>query len=159
MFMTVLIRQLRPDDVSAVVLIEYTSFSDPWERSIFVRLASESTFHSAALFGAGDVRAFVMEDNAEIIGYIIWTEDILSGVARVINIAVTPTRRQQGNGRTLMQFVFERLREAGMSTVLLEARESNYAARHLYEKMGMQAIQRVKWYYGDEDAIVYAIEL
>ncbi len=153
------IRPLRADDVSTVFSIECASFTDSWDRSVFLLLARDRPVYSSALFGADIVRAFVLEDDTEVIGYVVWTEDFKTGIARVINIAVAPKRRQQGNGQMLMQFAFERLRAAGMNSVQLEARVSNLAARHLYEKMGMRAVHRVEGYYGDEDGIVYAMDL
>ncbi len=72
------------------------------------------------------------------------------------NIAVAPSRRQ-GVGRQLLNALFDRARDAGGDSVFLEVRESNAAARSLYEKAGFTSTGRRKSYYAEppEDAILY----
>ena len=73
------------------------------------------------------------------------------------NIVVAPAARRKGLGRQLIGALLTRAREAGSEAVFLEVRESNTAARSLYERAGFRQIGRRKAYYRDppEDAILY----
>ncbi len=71
------------------------------------------------------------------------------------NVVVAPARRRRGIGRELVRMVV-RLAGAAAAAVLLEVRESNTAARQLYEKFGFVEIGRRPGYYHDpvEDALL-----
>jgi [ribosomal protein S18]-alanine N-acetyltransferase len=73
------------------------------------------------------------------------------------NIAVDPTAQRQGIGRQLLDSLFGMAKETKSEAVFLEVRESNIAARALYEKAGFTQTGRRKAYYQDtqEDAILY----
>lgn len=71
------------------------------------------------------------------------------------NIAVDLSLQRRGQGSRLLCEFLNRIRQAGRS-VLLEVRESNVAARKLYEKMGFVQVGRRRDYYRvpKEDALV-----
>jgi ribosomal-protein-alanine N-acetyltransferase len=73
------------------------------------------------------------------------------------NIAVAPGARRKGLGTQLLKALLARARETGAQAVFLEVRESNTAARRLYEKAGFQQAGRRKSYYADppDDAVLY----
>ncbi|MFZ0861417.1 MAG: ribosomal protein S18-alanine N-acetyltransferase [Candidatus Sulfotelmatobacter sp.] len=73
------------------------------------------------------------------------------------NVAVAPTARQKGLGKRLLDALLVVARETNSSSVFLEVRESNAAARTLYEKAGFEQAGRRKSYYTDplEDAVLY----
>jgi len=73
------------------------------------------------------------------------------------NIAVAPVTRRTGLGMQLLDALLTRARETNSHRVFLEVRESNAAARALYEKAGFRQTGRRKGYYSDppEDAILY----
>jgi len=77
------------------------------------------------------------------------------------NIVVAPTVRRVGLGRQLLHVLLQRARETNSSSVFLEVRESNAAARKLYEKLGFDRIGRRSSYYSApfEDAVLYRLEL
>lgn len=52
------------------------------------------------------------------------------------NIAVSPGLQGQGIGRRLITEMIELAKADNLMAILLEVRESNQAARHLYKKMG-----------------------
>jgi len=95
--------------------------------------------------------------------------DLLSGVVGFLvarhlgreweleNIVVAPPARRNRLGRRLIDALLAAAREANSESVFLEVRESNAAARKLYERAGFQQAGRRKSYYTDpaEDAIVY----
>ena len=73
------------------------------------------------------------------------------------NIVVTPAERRVGIGRQLIDALLAAARETDSEMVFLEVRESNSAARALYEKADFQQSGRRKSYYANplEDAILY----
>jgi ribosomal-protein-alanine acetyltransferase len=77
------------------------------------------------------------------------------------NIVVAPTSRRSGLGKRLLEELLTYARQTNSESVFLEVRESNWAARALYEKTGFQQNGRRKSYYSDpsEDAILYRTDL
>jgi len=73
------------------------------------------------------------------------------------NIAIAAAFQRQGIGNQLLSALFEQARQAGSESIYLEVRESNAAARSLYEKAGFDPTGRRKAYYSNppEDAVLY----
>ena len=73
------------------------------------------------------------------------------------NIVVAGEVRRTGIGKKLMDTLLVQARQTSSDAVLLEVRESNAAARRLYEKLGFQETGRRKAYYTNpsEDAVLY----
>jgi ribosomal-protein-alanine N-acetyltransferase len=73
------------------------------------------------------------------------------------NIVVAEKSRRQGMGSRLLQAFVEHVRQSNGSFIFLEVRESNHAARALYEGFSFEITGRRKAYYPDplEDAILY----
>ena len=74
------------------------------------------------------------------------------------NIVVAPTVRRTGIGRQLMDTLVLQARQTNGTAIFLEVRESNTAARRLYEKLGFMETGRRKAYYSNpsEDAVLYS---
>ena len=70
----------------------------------------------------------------------------------ILNVAVDPPFRRRGVARTLIQYLLAQHR----GTVYLEVRQSNNAARKLYQSLGFEAIAVRQDYYTSpvESAIV-----
>lgn len=88
-------------------------------------------------------------------------------IARVVheeweieNIAVAAPARRRGFGTRLLGELLDMARAKSASAVFLEVRESNQAARALYEKWAFLESGRRRRYYSDpvEDAILYRID-
>ncbi|MGC2109367.1 MAG: ribosomal protein S18-alanine N-acetyltransferase [Candidatus Korobacteraceae bacterium] len=77
------------------------------------------------------------------------------------NVVVAPEHRRGGIGGKLVGELLNRARQAGVEAVDLEVRESNLAARQLYEKLGFNAVGRRPWYYQNpfEDALLLRISI
>ena len=73
------------------------------------------------------------------------------------NIVVAPAVRRMGIGRHLMDALLVQARQTNSTSVFLEVRESNTAARRLYENLGFMETGRRKVYYINphEDAVLY----
>ena len=97
----------------------------------------------------------VIEDHAEVVGFVV--ARMLEGEWEIENIAVAGAARRRGLGTRLMGELMQRARAAGAEQIFLEVRESNHAARSLYEKWAFEAAGRRKNYYQTpvEDALIY----
>ena len=77
------------------------------------------------------------------------------------NIVVSPAARRSGLGTRLLEGLLQAVRETNGQAVFLEVRQSNAAARALYEKLRFRETGRRKSYYANplEDAILYRLDL
>jgi [ribosomal protein S18]-alanine N-acetyltransferase len=75
------------------------------------------------------------------------------------NLAVASTTRRKGLGTELVREALAIARHQGAQEIFLEVRESNLAARALYEQSGFTQSARRKGYYRtpDEDAVSYRL--
>lgn len=137
---------LTVEDLPKALEIEKISFALPW---------SPETFRDEILNG----RYFAARENGNIIGYVGYQE--VSDEANINNLAVHPGFRRKGIGKKLIKKIIEDAGRAGIKKLMLEFRESNAAARKLYEKFGFKVVGRRKDYYPEprEDAILMTKEL
>lgn len=145
------VRPMTSADIPAVWQLERKCFSDPWS----MKLLSDS------LKGEYD-RIFVAETAAEteagterlICGYA--NLKMLSGEGEIERIAVDSRFRRRGVGRKLMEKMEESAAKEGVKDLTLEVRDSNTAARRLYESFGFAEEGRRKGYYRNpvEDALI-----
>lgn len=142
---------IRPFDKSfldGVCKIENISFSVPW---------SKKSFEDCLKNRLTDFLVAVSEDdegNERIVGYVVTLT--IAPECEILNIAVSPECRRQGIAEKLISCVTESALEKDCDTLMLEVRESNLAARTLYEKLGFYYVGRRKRYYTSpvEDAIL-----
>lgn len=114
--------------------IERSAFTQPWLRTTFEGLIDRE-----------DADVIAAESGDRLLGYAIcWT---VLDQAEIGNIAVAPDARRSGIGRLLLDAALARVRERGARECFLEVRESNAAARALYESFGFVVIDRRKRYY------------
>src|SRR5947207_2735849 len=98
--------------------------------------------------------ALVMEEDGCVEGFIIGRG--LAEEWEIENVAVTGPVRRRGLGSRLLGEFLHHVQSSGGREVFLEVRESNRAARALYEKWAFIEAGRRKSYYQDpsEDALV-----
>jgi len=79
----------------------------------------------------------------------------------VESVVVAESVRRRGIGSSLMRELIGRAIAAGTEALILEVRESNTAARQLYEKNGfIQESRRADYYQGPlEHAVLYRLSL
>lgn len=84
---------------------------------------------------------------------------VVAGEWEIENVVVAAEFRRRGVGAELVQEVIRRAQMAGGTAVWLEVRESNLAARALYEKHGFRKSGQRREYYKTptEDAILYEL--
>jgi ribosomal-protein-alanine N-acetyltransferase len=77
------------------------------------------------------------------------------------NIVVAASARRMGIGKRLLDALLAEAAKTNNAAVFLEVRESNAAARALYDKAGFRESGRRNSYYKDppEDAILYRCDL
>lgn len=79
-----------------------------------------------------------------------------SGTSRLYSLAIAPQARGKGVGAALITRAVEETARRGLRSVRLEVRQSNMAARTLYERCGFTLRGRRESYYGDgEAALLY----
>ena len=125
-----------------IVYAESVCFDDPW--------TAESV--KAAVEGGYGVCA--VEDG---IGYAIGR--ISFDEAELHRIAVLPEKRRGHAGDRLLERFISECSERGAEKLFLEVRSMNTPARRLYEKHGFAVISVRKGYYGDDDAVIYMLDM
>jgi ribosomal-protein-alanine acetyltransferase len=98
--------------------------------------------------------ALVVEQEGSVAGFIVGRQ--VKDEWEIENIAVTGAARRCGLGSRLVGELLDLVRKRGGKSVFLEVRESNHAARSLYEKWAFLEVGRRKMYYQNpaEDALV-----
>lgn len=132
---------LKTEYLEEVLEIEKLSFPQPWTRGMFEREISVPISHF-----------FIAKISGKIIVYGGYWQ--VEDEAHIINIAVHPDFRNKGFGREILGFLIETIIKQGLNRVLLEVRESNLAARKLYEANGFKIVGFRSRYYNDEDAVL-----
>lgn len=117
-----MIRKMTADDAPALANIERACFAKPWTKDDFLEKLSLDTAHY-----------FVYEnENGEAVAYIGMNAYLDEGY--IDNIAVLPEYRRQGIANALINAAADTAKALHLSFLSLEVRESNVAARNLYEK-------------------------
>ena len=158
---TVRVRQARPSDQPRLVEIaSHSVTAAQWNQGEYLKLfltdESKAQLQADALAKAqGQSRtALVVEQDANVVGFIVGRQ--VEDEWEIENIAVTGSARRCGLGSRLIGEMLDHVRSHGGKTVFLEVRESNRAARSLYEKWAFIEVGRRKMYYQNpaEDALV-----
>ncbi len=100
---------------------------------------------------------YVLENDKQIIGYIGFRLD--ENKAEMMNFVVSSKFQNQGFGKKLLENALNDLIHLGAKSMILEVRESNHGAKHVYESLGFKPSYIRKKYYENEDAIVYIKEV
>ena len=147
--MTVSIRSAASADLPAMMALEKHA----------VTAAHWSAEQYEALFRASESGRVtqVIEDESGFQGFVI--ARAVDREWEIENIAVAGPARRRGLGTRLLGELLDLARARGADAVFLEVRESNRAARALYEKWAFLESGRRRRYYQDpdEDAILYRL--
>ena len=154
------VRWARAADLDAVVAIEQASFSDPWSRDSFesalglshmLFVVAEGTLADAQGRGAGN--------EPEVLGFAVAL--LLLDEAEVADIAVMAQARGRRIGGLLLDRITREAHARGVRSLYLEVRESNSAARALYDSRSFAHVGRRRGYYRtpSEDALLMRRDL
>jgi ribosomal-protein-alanine N-acetyltransferase len=139
--MNKIIQKMVLSDLDEVIKIEKTVFPDPWSlKSFQFELLANKYSHPLVL---------IVDNN--LIGYaVIWK---IFEEFHIANIAIDPDFQGKGWGT---YFLAEILKQAAKQKYcLLEVRENNPAAIHIYEKLGFKKESiRYRYYANGDNAII-----
>jgi len=151
-FDQVTIRDATPADLERMMTIErQTPQAAHWNENAYREIFKDNAPHRIA---------FISKANDDSLnGFVIARCDAEN--CEIENIVVAEHAQRHGIGFELAQRLKIRAQESGCKQILLEVRESNRAARRLYEKSGFQISGRRRSYYQDpqEDALLFTLKL
>lgn len=137
------VRRMTMEDAAAVAEMEHQLFADAWsEKAVLDTLGLSNTICLTA------------EKAGRITGYLL--AYTAADEAEIARIAVAKEFQRQGAARTMLEELFDLCAQQEVGKVLLDVRESNAAARSLYEHAGFKEDGvRQKFYENPvEDAIL-----
>jgi ribosomal-protein-alanine N-acetyltransferase len=160
--MAVRVRPAQPADLPRLVEIaSHSATAAQWNQAEYLKLFATNQFpaqsqvHPEIVNHQSQLRtALVVEQDGSVVGFIVCRQ--VEGEWEIENIAVTGAARRCGLGSRLVGELLDLVRSRGGKSVFLEVRESNRAARSLYEKWAFIEVGRRKMYYQNpaEDALV-----
>jgi len=136
-------------DIPAITAVaKHSATATQWSPEQYQTLFSATTPRRIAL---------VIEEESSVHGFLI--ARVLDQEWEIENIAVSGRARRRGMGTRLLGEFLDGACEEGAQAVFLEVRESNRAARSLYEKWAFVESGRRARYYREpeEDAIQYRL--
>ncbi len=156
------IRPAIPRDLTAIMALERdTATAGHWSAEQY-----ESLFHvensgrfALVIQQMPSSNELQHENDGTILGFIVGKA--IGEEWEIENIAVHAAEQGRGLGTRLLKEFLNLATSKGAKTVLLEVRESNRAARGLYQKSSFVEAGRRRKYYRDpgEDAILYRLGL
>jgi [ribosomal protein S18]-alanine N-acetyltransferase len=147
----ILTRDFTPADITGILEIQHAAAEmAQWRAGDYERLVEEP---------AGLILVAEWEGAGGIVGFA--AARAIGKEAELQNLAVRPGSRRRGVARRLLEAIHERLAEAGVERVFLEARISNLAALNLYRSCGYTERGLRRNYYASdgEDALVLERQL
>jgi [ribosomal protein S18]-alanine N-acetyltransferase len=132
-------------ELDDVLDVEQSSFTNPWTRDMYL----------ADLRNEGVSFVYIARDpHGRVIGFCSFWK--IFEELHINNLAVRPESRRSGVARALLSRVIADGYQLGARRALLEVRESNDAARRLYERFGFSVASVRRGYYThpEEDALV-----
>lgn len=123
--------------MNAILAIERASFAaDAYPESLF------------RLYAADPRSMFLLAETARRVrGYIIARRDRWG--AEIVSLAVDPSSRNRGIGRTLLTAITSRMRRRNVQSIRLMVHVKNTQAALFYRNLGFRATARVPGYYED----------
>ena len=147
---------LRPacrQDANALAAIDASVSTLPWSEEQFVAACGE--------IKPGRETVLIIHEHTQVDGFIVYSR-VLDEVS-VHNIAIRKSRHGQGLGHLLLTSSLEQMKQDGAARCLLEVRQSNTAARRLYDRNGFALDGARKNYYPGpeqrEDALLMSRDL
>jgi ribosomal-protein-alanine N-acetyltransferase len=149
--MTWSLRRATAADLEAIMAIETSTFAaDAWSSAnMSSELAGDHTYYLVAETESGAVE-----------GYAGLLAPIGTGQGDIQTIAVVPSARRSGLGRTLMLALQNEARRRGAEEIFLEVRADNPGAEALYVQLGYHQIDvRKRYYRGGVDAHIMRLDV
>ncbi len=140
-------------DLPLILEIEFESQPEPWTKNSFAEELARGSLFVARTDASAPTRSLA------IAGYICFWP--VSDEIQILNLAVSPAMRRKGIARELLSFAIATGRDRHAATASLEVRQSNLAARRLYESLGFRTVAERPGYYGtrSESAILMELDI
>ncbi len=141
------VRAAAANDIPRLVEIaKHSATAAHWNQNEYLQLFAQEPLQRRL--------ALVIEDSTEVVGFIVGKQ--IDQECEIENIAVSGAARRRGLGTRLLDEFLALIQRQGGREIWLEVRESNLAARALYEKWAFVEAGRRKAYYEDpsEDALI-----
>lgn len=152
---TVRVRPATPDDLPRLVEIaSHSATAAQWNQAEYVKLFATDEPEAQSQVEPQSRTTLVVEQSGSVVGFIVGRH--VEDEWEIENIAVSGSARRCGLGSRLVGELLDLVRSRGGKSVFLEVRESNRAARSLYEKWAFLEVGRRKMYYQNpaEDALI-----
>ena len=138
-------------DLDVVMAIECAAYTHPWTRGNFIDSLASGYLARLALDGQGHC-----------MGYFVAM--LGAGEMHLLNLTVAPPIQRKGLGKALLRELCEQGRQLKAAILWLEVRETNEAARRLYDAFGFTEVGVRRAYYPSRDgfresAVVMSISL
>jgi ribosomal-protein-alanine N-acetyltransferase len=145
------LRDMRVDDLDAVVEVERRAYAFPWTRGNFIDSLA-----------AGYLAELLLAADGAVVGYFLAMPAV--DELHLLNLTVAPAWQRRGLARRLLDVLEQRCRERGLRAIWLEVRTSNARARAVYARRGYVEAGRRPRYYpagpaGREDAVLMRLDL
>jgi ribosomal-protein-alanine N-acetyltransferase len=135
------------NDVESLVGIERLNTEHPWPAAHFSSSVANNNTLSCGL---------IVEQ--KLIGYALTLVALES--ADLLNIGIHPNYKRQGFGESLLTHLLIQLKEATVSSLILEVRAENHIAINFYQKQGFEGVGiREKYYSNQEDAKIMKLDI
>jgi [ribosomal protein S18]-alanine N-acetyltransferase len=137
-------------EIDTILQIEEASFTRPWTREMYLGELENTGVSFLYLARDGD---------RQVAGFCaVWR---VMDEIHINNLAVAPPFRRAGVASAMLTHVLSEGARLGARRATLEVRQSNAAARQLYEKFGFSvaAVRRQYYTQPEEDALVLWREL
>ncbi|HXY51443.1 MAG TPA: ribosomal protein S18-alanine N-acetyltransferase [Terriglobales bacterium] len=144
-----LVRPVVLADIPAIMdLAHHAVTAARWSREQYDRVLADPSRRALVIEESGWVRGFLMARH-------------VASEWEIENLAIAGSARRRGLGTRLLVEFLGQVQAQGALAVFLEVRESNRAARMLYEKWAFaESGRRPGYYHGPEEAaILYRLPL
>ena len=144
----IVIGNMQPEDLPAVLEIEQASCSMPWSETLFFN----EIRNPKSVPRVGKIQGRVA-------GYLC--SSLIIDEGHILNLAVHPDYRGRGIACELIKDMLDCLKGEGCRFIFLEVRSSNEVAKKMYEKFNFRIMGTRKDYYVSpvEDAVIMVLKL
>ncbi len=132
----VVVDDMMPSDLPAIVRIESSTFSDPWTEANF---RTDLTNSNAV--------TLVARRNGNCLGYLVCIA--IDEYGYIANVAVDAAARSQGIGSSLLKELGKRLKQRKIYQMVLDVRISNIRAIKFYKEHGFTILTRRVGFYSE----------
>ena len=144
---TLRLLRMQPEDIDAVLAIEYQSFTTPWTADMFLTEMHNTETSCLLVARVGPAAGTVVG----YLGYRVVIDEM-----HILIVAVEPQWRRRGIAERLLCQAMEQARQAACTRATLEVRVSNTAAQQLYYRYKFAPVGVRPRYYSrpPEDALI-----